>query len=35
MDAFLTKRQEASEAVMELHDDDPDHFKFTLEFIYT
>jgi predicted SprT family Zn-dependent metalloprotease len=35
IDASLTKQQEASEAVMELHDDDPDHFKFALEFIYT
>jgi hypothetical protein len=27
--------QEATSAVMELHDDDPDHFEFAMKFVYT
>jgi hypothetical protein len=32
---MLTIIQEASQATMELHDDDPDHFEFILKYMYT
>lgn len=32
---MLTEIQEASQATMEIYDDDPDHFEFLLKYMYT
>ncbi|KZM22069.1 uncharacterized protein EKO05_0007858 [Ascochyta rabiei] len=35
LERYLTLIQEAGTQVIELHDDDPDHFEFLLKYIYT